>query len=53
MKVYMLVIFFFFFVFIVCLMFVILLNNEDFCVKLVEGEYFKNNWIWDLVFKEY
>lgn len=29
------------------------LSNEDLCAKLAEGEYFKNNFIWDPSYKEY
>lgn len=29
------------------------LDDEALCAKLAEGEYFKNNWIWDPTFKEY
>jgi hypothetical protein len=28
------------------------LDNDALCARLAEGEYFRNNWIWDPAFKE-
>ena len=53
MKAYMVVIPLFSFVLTACSTPATSLNNEDLCAKLAEGEYFKNNWIWDPAFKEY
>ncbi|MGN1603278.1 hypothetical protein ACKEWE_00295 [Yersinia enterocolitica] len=53
MKAYMVVITLFSFVLTACSTPATSLNNEDLCAKLAEGEYFKNNWIWDPAFKEY